>query len=68
MIFQATIPNIPFIEHKCFLVTGGAGFIGSHIVSYLLGNGAKEVRVLDNLATGFKANLIEHESNPAFKF
>lgn len=39
------------------LVTGGAGFIGSHIVEYLLENGAKKVRILDNLSTGFKTNI-----------
>jgi len=38
------------------LVTGGAGFIGSHIVEALVGRGDK-VRVLDNLSTGHKANL-----------
>jgi UDP-glucose 4-epimerase len=37
------------------LVTGGAGFIGSHIVEHLQGNA--EVRVLDNLRSGFKHNL-----------
>lgn len=41
-----------------FLVTGGAGFIGSHIVDRLIEDG-HEVRVLDNLATGKMAN-IEH--------
>lgn len=38
------------------LVTGGAGFIGSHITHALVRRGDK-VRVLDNLCTGFKANL-----------
>jgi nucleoside-diphosphate-sugar epimerase len=41
-----------------FLVTGGAGFIGSHIVDELLRRG-EIVRVLDNLATGKRENL-EH--------
>ena len=39
-----------------FLVTGGGGFIGSHIVEGLLGRGAT-VRVLDNFATGRRENL-----------
>ena len=38
------------------LVTGGGGFIGSHLVERLLGDGA-EVRVLDNFATGRRENL-----------
>ena len=41
---------------KTFLVTGGAGFIGSHIVETLLERGER-VRVLDNFLTGRRANL-----------
>lgn len=43
------------------LVTGGAGFIGSHIVEHFQGK-AEEIRVLDNLRTGYKHNLdgLEH--------
>lgn len=55
------------ISNKSFLITGGAGFIGSHIVEYLLKNGAKKVRVLDNLATGFKKNIEPFREYAAFE-
>ena len=51
-----------------FLVTGGAGFIGSHITEYLLKNGARKVRVLDNMANGFDTNLAVLRQYPAFEF
>ena len=41
---------------KRVLITGGAGFIGSHLVDALLASGY-EVRVLDNLSTGKRSNL-----------
>lgn len=51
-----------------FLVTGGAGFIGSNIVEYLLKYAAKQVRVLDNLSNGYYENISEFEEEPNFEF
>ena len=49
------------------LVTGGAGFIGSHLAQRLLDEG-HHVTVLDNLSTGRRDNLHAIESHPAFRF
>ncbi|MGB6998635.1 MAG: GDP-mannose 4,6-dehydratase [Pseudolabrys sp.] len=46
----------------CAVVTGGAGFIGSHMVDLLLDRGF-EVRVVDNLVGGHKSNLDHHKAN-----
>ena len=45
------------------LVTGGAGFIGSHLVDRLVEEGWK-VRVVDNLSSGRMENLVHHKDNP----
>ena len=55
------------VSHS-FLVTGGAGFIGSHIAHYLLKNGAGKVRVLDNMVNGFAQNLDLLSQYDAFEF
>lgn len=49
------------------LITGGAGFIGSHLASALLGRG-NSVSVLDDLSTGSFANIHNLVSNPRFRF
>lgn len=49
------------------VVTGGAGFIGSHLTDLLLAKG-HQVLVLDNLCGGWMKNLSHAESNPNFKF
>src|ERR1700742_2175813 len=56
------------ISGKNFLITGGAGFIGSHIVQYLLTNGAGKVRVLDNLATGSAKNVAMFHDYSNYEF
>ena len=55
------------VDYPEILVTGGAGFIGSHIVDRLLQEGVT-VRVLDNLSTGEKKNLAQHQNNKSLKF
>ncbi|PVY43042.1 SDR family oxidoreductase [Pontibacter virosus] len=55
------------ISQSSFLITGGAGFIGSNIVEYLLKYGAGKVRVLDNFSTGSNANIEEFKSNLVFE-
>ncbi len=56
------------ISNKTFLVTGGAGFIGSNIVEYLLKYNPKKIIVLDNLATGFEENIHPFLSLHNFEF
>src|SRR5512133_2155635 len=52
---------------KRILVTGGAGFLGSHLIERLLAEG-NEVVCADNLFTGNKRNITHLHDNPAFEF
>jgi UDP-N-acetylglucosamine/UDP-N-acetylgalactosamine 4-epimerase len=58
--------GIKFAEGTRFLVTGGAGFIGSNLVEAILRLGYK-VRVLDNFSSGKKENIEEFFTNPDFQ-
>lgn len=55
------------MHSKPIVVTGGAGFIGSHLTDRLLEAG-DEVVVVDDLSTGSRANLAMAERNPRFQF
>ncbi|WP_150046754.1 MULTISPECIES: UDP-glucuronic acid decarboxylase family protein [Methylomonas] len=52
---------------KRILVTGGAGFLGSHLIDQLINNG-DEVVCVDNLFTGTKRNIEHLFDNPRFEF
>ena len=60
------LENLSFPKETKFLVTGGAGFIGSNLVETILTLGYK-LRVLDNFSTGKRENITEFMENKNFE-
>ena len=54
-------------EPKKVLITGGAGFLGSHLIDRLLQSG-DHVICVDNLFTGSTSNIAHHSRNSKFQF
>lgn len=66
-LYNVNYHNID-LKNYSFLITGGAGFIGSNIVEYLIHHNAGMVRVLDNLSNGYLENIKEFLDLPNFEF
>jgi len=58
--------NLSLVCGRINLITGGAGFVGSHLVDRLMADG-EEVICLDNYFTGRKANIAQWIGHPRFE-
>ena len=58
--------NSMHYDQKRVLVTGGAGFLGSHLCEYLLNEGC-DVLCVDNFYTGTRTNIVHLLTNPFFE-
>jgi UDP-N-acetylglucosamine 4-epimerase len=71
-MFNPSLYNSPYhtsdLSKYTFLVTGGAGFIGSNLVEYLLRYNAKHIRILDNLSNGYLENINDFLTLPNVEF
>ncbi len=71
-MFNNQLYNTPYhdidLSTYSFLITGGAGFIGSNLVEYLLRYNAGHVKVLDNLSNGYFENIEDFIKLPNFEF
>ena len=71
-MFNNQLYNTPYhdidLSKYSFLITGGAGFIGSNLVEYLLRYNAGHVKVLDNLSNGYFENIEDFTNLSNFEF